>query len=65
MSGVNQHEHESHILSSISSLVLMAVILIFLYKFNDAFGEIFSQFLLFEVNYFVYNISFRKSVNIH
>ena len=49
MSGVNRHEPGGQILSSsISSSNLLAVIETFLFKLKDVFGEIFSQFLLFE-----------------
>ena len=50
VSGVNRHEPGGQILSSssISSSNLLAVIETFLFKLKDVFGEIFSQFLLFE-----------------
>ena len=52
----------SLVLSSISSSNSMGAIHMFLY---DVFDEMFSQFLLFEVNYSVLNISFGKPVNFH
>ena len=57
--------HGSHVLSSISSSNLMTVLHISLYKLNDVFDEIFSQFLPFEVDCFVCNRSLTETVNLH